>query len=237
MRRLHQMIITGVLVLITAAGCASGTRSPASATPPAAVSTPSMPGVEASATPAVEGSAAVAPGAAASPDGSALGNDTPSRIVVRDLGIDLPVVSGDLIVAGNAPDYPLCDVAQYLTTYRHPDRPGTTTWIYAHARPGMFLSLLETSEKGDGAALIGSKVEVYSTGGRRYTYRVTEVHRHAVDRSLALVSPEARRLVLQTSEGPRGTVPKLQVAADFISVTSSTMAEAMPPAVPRDCHE
>ncbi len=177
------------------------------------------------------------PSSAPSKEADAALDDVPSRIVVPALSIDLPVVSGDLVVAGNAPDYPLCDVAQYLTTYRYPGRIGTTTWIYAHARPGMFLPLLEASEKDDGAALIGSEVEVYSTAGQRYTYRVTDVHRHAVDRSSALVSPESRRLVLQTSEGPSGTVPKLQVAADFIEVTPSTTAESMPSAAPRDCND
>ncbi len=224
MRAIQRMMLTGVLILT--ASCSTAAEGSESPTSPAAQATPS------SSTGGASPSVIPSPvSAIPSPE------EVPSRIVVPALSIDLPVVSGDLEVPGNAPDYPLCDVAQYLTTYRHPDRIGTTTWIYAHARPRMFLSLLEISEKDDGAALIGSKVEVYSTAGQRYTYRVTEVHRHAVDRSLALVSPEARRLVLQTSEGPSGTVPKLQVAADFVKVTPSTTAKSMPSAAPRDCSE
>ena len=217
MRAIQRLMLTGVLILT--ASCSTAAEGSESPTSPAAQATPSS------------STGGASPSVIPSPE------EVPSRIVVPALSIDLPVVSGDLVVPGNAPDYPLCDVAQYLTTYRHPDRIGTTTWIYAHARPGMFLALLEISEKNDGAALIGSKVEVYSTAGQRYTYRVTEVLRHAVDRSLALVSPEARRLVLQTSEGPSGTVPKLQVAADFIKVTPSTTAKSMPSAAPRDCSE
>jgi len=226
MRAIQRIMLTGVLILTASCSTAGGSESSSSpaarATPSSSAGSPS-PSVLPSPTPAQEADAAR--------------DEVPSRIVVADLSIDLPIVSGDLVVTGNAPDYPLCDVAQYLTTYRHPDRIGTTTWIYAHARPGMFLSLLEISEKDDGAALIGSEVEVYSTAGQRYTYRVTEVQRHAVDRSLALVASEARRLVLQTSEGPSGTVPKLQIAADFIEVTPSTTAESMPSAAPRDCHD
>ena len=110
-------------------------------------------------------------------------DELPTRIVVPDLGIDLAVVSGDLSVAGNPRDYPLCDVAQYLTTYRYPGRPGTTTWIYGHARTGMFLPLLEASRSRDGRALRGSLVHLYTDGERRYTYRITKVVRHATDRS------------------------------------------------------
>jgi len=234
MRAIQRMMLTGVLILT--ASCSTAAEGSESPTSPAAQATPSS--STGGASPSVIPSPVSAiPSPVSTQDADAAREEVPSRIVVPALSIDLPVVSGDLVVPGNAPDYPLCDVAQYLTTYRHPDRIGTTTWIYAHARPGMFLSLLEISEKDDGAALIGSKVEVYSTAGQRYTYRVTEVLRHAVDRSLALVSPEARRLVLQTSEGPSGTVPKLQVAADFIEVTPSTTAKSMPSAAPRDCSE
>ena len=157
-------------------------------------------------------------------------------MVIAALDIDLPVVSGDLKVPGNPVDYPLCDVAQYLTTYRYPGRPGTTTWIYAHAREGMFLPLLEASGRDDGASLVGLDVEVYSTESKRYTYRISEVHRHALDRSIAAGVPQdQRRLVLQTSEGPSGTVPKLQISADFISVAPSAHAQTTPKAAPREC--
>jgi hypothetical protein len=170
----------------------------------------------------------------ASPDPAAA--DLPTRIVVKALGIDLPIVSGDLSVAGNPPDYPLCDVAQYLTTYRFPGRPGTTTWIYGHARPGMFLPLLDASRMGNGAALIGLRADLYSNAARRYTYRIVKVLRHTIDRSSAAGVPaNGRRLVLQTSEGPHGTVAKLQVIAEFDAVTTVDRAEAMPPAAGRAC--
>ena len=46
---------------------------------------------------------------------------------------------------GNSRDYPLCDVAQYWTIYDLPGAPGTT-WIYAHAQPGMFLPIFLTAD-------------------------------------------------------------------------------------------
>jgi hypothetical protein len=165
-----------------------------------------------------------------------MSTDLPTRVTIADLGIDLPVVSGDATVPGNPPDYPLCGVAQYLTTYRYIDRDGTTTWLYAHARAGMFLPLLEASVDDEGAALLGMTVDVYSTGLRTFRYRIGEVIRHATDRSAAAnVPPGSRRLILQTSEGPRGTVPKLQVVATFIESFPATAAEAMPAASPSRC--
>lgn len=152
------------------------------------------------------------------------------------LRIDLPIVSGDLSLPGNPPDYPLCGVAQYLTIYRDPSRLGTTTWIYGHARPGMLLPLLKASTVKNGAALVGMVVDLYSDAAKRYTYRITKVLRHATDRTAATDVPaDGRRLILQTSEGPTGTVPKLQVVAEFVSVTPVESGVAMPTASPTAC--
>jgi hypothetical protein len=178
----------------------------------------------------------VIPSAEITPSIDPVAEDLPTRVVVERLGIDLPIVSGDLSVANNPPDYPLCDVAQYLTTYRYPGRLGTTTWIYGHARPGMFLALLDASIVNDGSAMIGLAVDLYTDGALRYRYRITRVIRHATDRlSAANVRADGRRLVLQTSEGPRGTVPKLQVVAEFVSVSRVDPAEALRSASPRAC--
>ena len=170
------------------------------------------------------------------PSAEPASDELPTRIVVEALGIDLPVVSGDLLVPANPPDYPLCDVAQYLTTYRFPGRAGTTTWIYGHARPGMLLAMLDASDVNNGAKLVGLRADLYSDASRRYTYRITKVLRHATDRSSAarVIAPD-RGLVLQTSEGPNGTIPKLQVVAEFVSMTTVDRVEAMPPASPRAC--
>jgi hypothetical protein len=100
----------------------------------------------------------------------------------------------------------------------------------------MFLPLLDASRMRNGAALIGLRADLYSDGARRYTYRIVKVLRHTIDRSSAAGVPaNGRRLVLQTSEGPHGTVAKLQIVAEFDAVTTVDRAEAMPPASGRAC--
>lgn len=164
--------------------------------------------------------------------------DTPSRPVrvrVPYAGIDLPVVSSrrENRVAGNPRGYPLCDVAAYWTIYDLPGAPGTT-WIYAHAQPGMFLPLFTISEATDGRGLIGKTVEVQTKDGRLLRYEIIKVKERALNRSIAR-RPNQRqhRLILQTSTGPSGTIPKLQVAARLVAATRAT--EPAPKAQPRAC--
>ena len=58
-------------------------------------------------------------------------------------------------------------------------------------------------------------MRVYTTDGMLHLYRITRVKRHATDFSLVADAPrDKEQLILQTSEGPRGTVPKLQVLAE-----------------------
>lgn len=227
MPRHNAICLTIMSLAIVAAGCGQPGGSSDASSP---VSAPSLQPAG-SAPPAGSPMPSRAPAAA-----DAALDELPTRIVVKGLEIDLPVVSGDLEVPGNPPDYPLCDVAQYLTTYPYPGRPGTTTWIYGHARDGMFLPLLEASETRQGASLIGQTAEVYTDGDRRFRYRITEVLPHSTDRSSARDVPaQGGRLVLQTSEGPSGTVPKLQVVAELVDVEVSTKKESSPPTKPREC--
>ena len=157
----------------------------------------------------------------------------PVRITIGSLGIDLPVVSSEMEVRGNVPGYPLCDVAQYWTLYDLPGAPGTT-WIYAHARPGMFLPLLDIAEATDGAGLMNLEVTLQLADGRLLTYRIDTVRQHAVDRSIGRHGDgREQRLVLQTSEGPAGTIPKLQLAGQLVAGTRTD--EPGPEARPRAC--
>ncbi|MFN8622576.1 MAG: sortase [Chloroflexota bacterium] len=160
-----------------------------------------------------------------------------TRVVIPSLGIDLPVVSGDVRVPDQGPPgYPPCDVALYLTGFRQPGERGTT-YLYAHARPGMFLPLLEASETDDGASLLDATVEVYTSDEVRHEYRISRVKRHALDLSLAQDIPaRSQRLVLQTSEGPRGTAAKLQVLAVPVATASAAPGDAHPRAAPRGCY-
>ncbi len=84
--------------------------------------------------------------------------------------------------------------------------------------------------------MIGALVQVYTDDGRLYLYEIFQVKRHATDFVLADdVKPGERRLVLQTSEGPKGHVPKLQVAARLLSSQPASPREATPKPRPRVC--
>ena len=157
-----------------------------------------------------------------------------TRIRISALEIDLPVVPGDLVVPGNENFYPLCDVAMYLLDFVQPGQEGTT-YIYAHAQRGMFAPLLRASRVDDGAAMLGALVEVYTADAMLHLYEIDRVKRHATDLSLTETPPGVHQLVLQTSEGPSGTVPKLQVAARVLSVVPADPVEALPSPAPRVC--
>lgn len=160
-----------------------------------------------------------------------------TRVAIPGLGIDLPVLSETVTVEGNEPGYPLCDVAQYLEEFDDPGRPGTT-YIYAHARVGMFAPLLAASLIEDGRSLLGLEALVYTNDSRLHTYRIFLVKRHATDLSLARdVPPDERRLVLQTSEGPLGTIPVLQLAARLVSTEAADLGDAHPVARPSVCQD
>ncbi|MDR3544963.1 MAG: sortase [Candidatus Limnocylindrales bacterium] len=150
-----------------------------------------------------------------------------TRIAVPSLGIDLPVV----YQPGNA--FPWCNVAMYLPGLSQPGEAGVT-FLYAHARTGMFLPLLTASLVNNGARMLGMKVYVWTSDDHLYTYRVTRVLRHQY------VLPDIWSLMgqqvwLQTSEGPYGTYNKLMVVAQRVSVTTASDADAHPTAQPIVC--
>jgi hypothetical protein len=152
-----------------------------------------------------------------------------TRVVIPRLGIDLPV----MLQTDNYGEYPLCDVALYQPVMGQPGE-GRATYIYAHARAGMFLPLLTASETNNGAKLLGMTVEVYTSDDWRFLYTITEVRRHSLSLDDAL-NTKTERLWLQTSEGPHGTIPKLQVVADYLSSSKVDAAAAHPAAHPRIC--
>lgn len=139
---------------------------------------------------------------------------------------------------GQGPDlYPPCDVALYHTAFGQPGH-GTTTYLYAHAREGMFLPLLEASEQRDGASLIGALVQVFTSDARVHVYEIVQVKRHATDFSIVdQAPPGTEQLVLQTSEGPAGTIPKLQILAVPLDVRDADPEEATPTPRPRPCYD
>ena len=160
----------------------------------------------------------------------------PVRIRVPYAGIDLPVISSDRTLPGNPRGYPLCDVAQYWNRFDMPGEPGTT-WILAHAQPGMFLPLYEITYLGDDPnELVGKRVKLQLRDKRLLTYRITEVRPAAGSSDTSIARRPNRtqqRLVLQTSTGPAGTDAKLQLAARLIDAEWTD--EPRPDPQPRVC--
>ena len=150
-----------------------------------------------------------------------------TRVRVAALDIDMPIVEGP---AG----YPYCDVAMYLLDKEQQrlGQPGQgrATYLFGHARTGMFLPLLDTPEKTQ----LGMVVEVWTSDDYRFLYEIVDVRRAqtSLDDPLAADSEE---LWLQTSEGPRGTVGKTQVIAEPLSVERADPEDAHPTPKPVDC--
>lgn len=167
----------------------------------------------------------------ASPSPSAPANRLATRVRLAALNIDLPVVKQP------DPSYPACDVAMYYIDSRlgQPGQ-GRATYLYAHARTGMFLPLLTASKVSNGAKMKGMVVEVWTNDDQRFLYVVTEVRRH-VPVLTAFNAPFAAKeeqLWLQTSEGV-GPQPKLQLVAELLSQEAADPKEANPVAKPRNC--
>jgi hypothetical protein len=150
-------------------------------------------------------------------------NRVATRVRIAALDIDLPIVKGP---AG----YPYCDVAMYLKELAQPGQ-GRATYLFAHARPGMFEPLLKTK-----APLIrGNVVEVWTSDNQLFLYEITEVRRGETDLNDAL-GATTEQLWLQTSEGPHGTPGKTQVLALPLDVQpANPVSDAHPVPKPRDC--
>jgi hypothetical protein len=150
-----------------------------------------------------------------------------TRVRVQALGIDLPVVTSQ-----PNEQFPLCNAAEYLTLGTALAYPGLpqATYLYAHARAGMFLPLLSDSMINNGAPMIGMWVEVYTDADQDHVYQITRVVRH-VSGTAALAEAGAAKtdeLWLQTSEGPYESSTKLQVVAEPIGVLAASPADSHP---------
>jgi hypothetical protein len=231
--RLVPAVLTAAGVTLLAAGLLHY-GSPAQAGPiavaPSASATgdpgtvlPSLPPLETS----VPSSASPTPSSSPDP------NRVATRVVVDQLGIDLPVI------AQPDPSYPSCNVAMW---FQHPQlgQPGTgrAVYLYAHARTGMFLPLLNESRRNSGKAMVGMLVDVYTSDSQRYVYRVSAVlprvpaDEHFLDKALAA---KQETLWLQTSTGPGGQYPKLQVVARLVGAQPADPTFAHPRPRPVDC--
>ena len=154
---------------------------------------------------------------------------TATRVVVPALKIDLPIIEG------NEP-FPPCDVALYLPSFQQPGQPGTT-YLYAHARKGMFLPLLEQSKVNNGKKMLGYTVLVYTSENKVYRYEISLVKRNVerTDWSITEIPEGDQQVILQTSETPFAEGTKLQIVATPVLVQEAAPAEANPTPQPRKC--
>jgi hypothetical protein len=148
-----------------------------------------------------------------------------TRVRIKALDIDLPIVRGN---AG----YPYCDVAMYLPVLSQPGF-GKATYLYAHAREGMFLPLLRTRARDQR----GKIVEVWTSDDWLYRYEITKVLRDRPYQT-GLDAPSratCEELWLQTSQGPNRTYGYTQVVAKPIDARPADHKAAHPKARPVDC--
>lgn len=196
--------------------------SPEPSGPPPSFLLPSLPPIDGS----------PPPSASASPASTRVA----TRVVIEQLGIDLPVI------AQPNPNYPSCNVAMYYEDPRL-GQPGSgrSVYIYAHARDGMFGPLYERvilHHGGGPTTLIGMLVDVYTSDDQHFVYTITGIRPHVKADTHFLDAPlavKSETLWLQTSTGPNGTYPKLQVIAQPLAVVPATHAEANPKAHPLNC--
>jgi hypothetical protein len=149
-----------------------------------------------------------------------------TRVAVSGLSIDLPVIRG-------TSDYPKCRVAMYLPRVAQPREPGVT-FLYAHARAGMFLPLLTSWRNNRGASLIGRTVRVWTSDSYVSYYRINRV-RVASNAMAGVTSLTRERLWLQTSTGPNTSYPKLIVEAYRYKTLKTTYAASHPTPHPISC--
>jgi hypothetical protein len=235
-RHLVSSILTGAGVTLLAAGLFAYVMPFGAATggPAPTPAGPSGPPLSAGAPPSAQ-----TPSTSSSPSPSpSPARAVATRVVIPALKIDLPII-------GPKPNetFPQCNVAEYwpgpekVPTYVQPGDNGTT-YLFAHARAGMFLPLLRNSQVDNGAGMIGYSVLVYTSDSRVYWYSIVTVTRGLPWNDVTpppMAHGATQQLVLQTSEGPYSTSSKLRVVATLALVQPATFAESHPTPHPQVC--
>lgn len=218
--------LAAIVLLTAAAGCMPAADTRAAIPMAAAASLPAA-AEQLVTTPAPFVSAAALAAVAMSPSPSPPASDSPSaptsprapsspppaaagpisigyRISIPRLGIDLPVAEGD--VQRDVEDMRTPEgFAFHLPGTALPGQNGNT-FLYAHARRGMFLMLWN--------ARLGDEVVVTGPGGRLLVYLVGEILPRVAPTDVSSTRPTAsERLTLQTSTGPSPSDPRFVVFA------------------------
>ncbi len=167
---------------------------------------PATPSAGSSAVAAITASPIASPSAAtASPTATPVPAIPPGyRVKIPRLGIDMSIAEGDLqrdTVRLETPN----DLAFHLPGTAIPGAGGNS-YIYAHARQGMFLTLWN--------ARVGDEVLIVTPDARHLRYLVSEVHPRVDPSDVSWAQPTAaERLTLQTSTGPNPNDPRFVVVA------------------------
>ena len=126
------------------------------------------------------------------------------RVQIPRLGIDLGILEGDIerdSVQLQTPE----NYAFHLPGTAIPGT-GANSYLYAHARRGMFLSLWD--------AKVGDVVWISTPDGRALKYVISEIHPRVPPEDVVWATPSAPdRLTLQTSTGPNPADPRFVVVA------------------------
>lgn len=232
--RLLPAVLTAAGVTLIAAGLLSYSGNAAAAVP-AASESPEIVSADPSTTivlpslPPVDGSP---PGSLGPASASPSADRVATRVVVEQLGIDLPVIKPH----GDSTTYPQCNVALYIQELSQPGN-GRATYLYAHARDGMFGPIYERAilkKHGGPSSMISMLVQVYTSDDRMFTYEITEVRLHQLNLDDAIAA-KTEELWLQTSEGPKGTPGKTQLLAKLLVSQPVDHASAHPKPHPVTC--
>lgn len=165
-----------------------------------------------------------------SPSATAPADRVATRVVVPALQIDLPIVKP----SGGSSTYPQCNVAMYIKELHQPGQGGAT-YLYAHARDGMFGPIYHLAvEVNKPQKMLNMIVQVYTSDDQVFEYYVTQVKLHQTSLNAAL-DAMTEELWLQTSEGPKGTVGKTQLRAELLTVGPADHAAAHPTPHPVNC--
>ncbi|MEA2606721.1 MAG: hypothetical protein QOI00_1478 [Chloroflexota bacterium] len=230
--RLLPAVLTAAGVTLIAAGLLSYS-GPASAADPSASAEPTIVSADPGASlgfpslPPIDSSPSIA-----SPSPSPNAKRVATRVVVEALAIDLPIIKP----RGGSSTYPQCDVAMYIQELSQPGN-GHSTYLYAHARDGMFGPIYERAiqkKSGGPKSMIGMIVQIYTSDDLLFEYEVTEVRLHQLTLDDA-IHATTEELWLQTSEGPKGTPGKTQLLALPLITLPADHKSAHPTPHPVNC--
>ena len=184
------LVLIGLGVWLMAGGL------PPTAAPPTPTVTPSGFATSRPPTTTLPTASATAAGVRPIPDGY--------RVRVPRLRIDLPIKEGDIVQDIENQQTPE-GAAFHLPGTAIPGG-GSNSYLYAHARAGMFLSLWDAKE--------GDEVIIVTPAGAELRYVVSEVHPRIPPTETKWVQPTtAERVTLQTSTGPNPQDPRFVVVA------------------------